>query len=77
MRSSTGGHTTGSEEPALRPIELPGVSWATFTRHGRLVFARGGALSSGEVIDGRLEETPIADFSAERPEPKAWTGETE
>lgn len=58
-------------------VELPGVSWATFTRHGRLVFARGGALSSGEVVDGRLEETLIADFTAERPDPKAWTGSSE
>lgn len=55
-------------------IELPGVAWASFTPRGRLVLARGGALSSAEVVDGRLEETLIADFTSERPDPKPWTG---
>jgi hypothetical protein len=50
-------------------IPLDGARWADWDHAGRLVFARGGSLLSGEIRAGKLSERTVSDLNPNKPRP--------
>lgn len=52
----------------IKEYHLPGITWADFDQHKRLIVARQGKLFSAAVENGELNLTELADFNANKPE---------